>query len=232
MNKKLAGFVPGVEKNKQTAYKKQIKALANGRELSYFVEKEGNKELLADRVELNKAIKFCQTETAIFAVASVSGLTDRRWSSLLLLEQIADLGLKVEVADDPSIDERSISILSYSAEIAREKILTRSREAVQEIKDRLARGEVHISKSGRKIRKLGAATIGEIKELSDAGNDAKRRKADQFAADLWPIIEPLVERGMSKSKIAAHLNRLNIKTQRGGRFYQSSVAAIFRRLGK
>ena len=148
------------------------------------------------------------------------------------MSDVADLGIAIEVADDPVIDKQSIVVLAYSAEIAREKILTRSKEAVQKIKDRLAKGEVHVSKSGRKIRKLGAATIAEVRELSDAGNEAKKRKADLFAQELWPTIEPMIARGMTKASIASQLNRLGFKTARGGRFYQSSVSGVLRRLGK
>jgi DNA invertase Pin-like site-specific DNA recombinase len=230
MNKKLAGFIPGIEKGKQAAYKKQIKALANDRELKYFVEKGSNDAHLGDREELNATLNDCRTEDAVFAVASVRGLTPRKWSSLQLLNDIADLGIAIEVADDPTIDKHSIVIQAFTAEIAREKILTRSREAVQEIKDRLARGEVHVSKSGRKIKKLGAATIAEVRELSEAGNEAKKRKADLFAQELWPTIEPMIARGMTKASIASQLNRLGYKTARGGRFYQSTISAILRRV--
>jgi len=232
MNNKLAGFIPGIEKEKQAAYKKQIEALSNNRELKFFVEKGNNEALLGDREELNATLAYCRTENAVFAVASVQGLTSRRWSSLQLLSDVADLGIAIEVADDPVIDKQSIVVLAYSAEIAREKILTRSKEAVQKIKDRLAKGEVHVSKSGRKIRKLGAATIAEVRELSDAGNEAKKRKADLFAQELWPTIEPMIARGMTKASIASQLNRLGFKTARGGRFYQSSVSGVLRRLGK
>lgn len=232
MNNKLAGFIPGIEKEKQAAYKKQIEALGNDRELKFFVEEGGNERHLGDREELNATLTFCRTENAVFAVASVQGLTPRRWSSLQLLSDIADLGIAIEVADDPVIDKQSIVVLAYSAEIAREKILTRSKEAVQKIKERLAKGEVHVSKSGRKIRKLGAATIAEVRELSDAGNEAKKRKADLFAQELWPTIEPMIARGMTKASIASQLNRLGFTTARGGRFYQSSVSSLLRRLGK
>ena len=232
MNNKLAGFIPGIEKKKQAAYKKQIEALGNNRELKFFVEEGSNERHLGDREKLNATLTYCRTENAVFAVASVQGLTPRRWSSLQLLSDVADLGIAIEVADDPVIDKQSIVVLAYSAEIAREKILTRSKEAVQKIKDRLAKGEVHVSKSGRKIRKLGAATIAEVRELSDAGNEAKKRKADLFAQELWPTIEPMIARGMTKASIASQLNRLGHKTARGGLFYQASVSSILRRLGK
>ena len=88
-------------------------------------------------------------------------------------------------------------------------------------------GETHVSKSGREIRKLGARSQAELSKL---GNDAKVSAANQFAEDMRPFIEPLVARGMNMSAIASHLNRLGIKTSKGGRFYQSTVSGLLRRL--
>ena len=100
-------------------------------------------------------------------------------------------------------------------------------EALERIKSRLKEGETHVSKSGREIRKLGARSQAELSKL---GNDAKVDAANQFAEDMRPFIEPLVARGMNMSAIASHLNRLGIKTSKGGRFYQSTVSGILRRL--
>jgi len=78
MNNKLAGFIPGIEKEKQAAYKKQIEALGINREVKFFVEEGSNERHLGDREELNATLTFCRTENAVFAVASVQGLTPRR----------------------------------------------------------------------------------------------------------------------------------------------------------
>ena len=222
---KVAGFIPnGQDVQKQRG---QIRALAGERPVSFFVEKNHLTAFSEDRVELQQALELCRTEEATFALASVSGFTNRRWSGLRLLSQIADEGIDVEVADDPTISSGSIAVLALSAEVARDKILTRSAEALDRIKSRLKEGETHVSKSGREIRKLGARSQAELSKL---GNDAKVSAANQFAEDMRPFVEPLVARGMNMSAIASHLNRLGIKTSKGGRFYQSTVSSILRRL--
>ena len=222
---KLAGFIPhGQDVKKQRG---QIRALAGERPLEFYVEKNHLTAFVEDREELQDALEACRTENATFALASVSGFTNRRWSGLRLLSQFADEGIEIEVADDPTISSGSIAVLALSAEVARDKILTRSGEALERIKVRLKEGETHVSKSGREIRKLGARSQAELSKL---GNDAKVDAANQFAEDMRPFIEPLVARGMNMSAIASHLNRLGIKTSKGGRFYQSTVSGILRRL--
>ena len=222
---KVAGFIPdGQDVKKQRG---QIRALAGDRPVDFFVEKNHLTAFPEDRVELQQALELCRTEDATFALASVSGFTNRRWSGLRLLSQIADQGIDIEVADDPTISSGSIAVLALSAEVARDKILTRSAEALERIKSRLKEGETHVSNSGREIRKLGARSQAELSKL---GNDAKVTAANQFAEDMRPFVEPLVARGMNMSAIANHLNRLGIKTSKGGRFYQSTVSSILRRL--
>jgi DNA invertase Pin-like site-specific DNA recombinase len=222
---KLAGFIPhGQDVKKQRG---QLRALAGDRPLEFYVEKNHLTAFVEDREELQDALEACRTEGSTFALASVSGFTNRRWSGLRLLSQFADEGIEIEVADDPTISSGSIAVLALSAEVARDKILTRSAEALERIKSRLKDGETHVSKSGREIRKLGARSQAE---LSKIGNDAKVDAANQFAEDMRPFIEPLVARGMNMSAIASHLNRLGIKTSKGGRFYQSTVSGILRRL--
>jgi len=222
---KVAGFIPnGQDVQKQRG---QIRALAGDRPVDFFVEKNHLTAFSEDRVELQQALELCRTEEATFALASVSGFTNRRWSGLRLLSQIADQGIDIEVADDPTISSGSIAVLALSAEVARDKILTRSAEALERIKSRLKEGETHVSNSGREIRKLGARSQAELSKL---GNDAKVTAANQFAEDMRPFVEPLVARGMNMSAIANHLNRLGIKTSKGGRFYQSTVSSILRRL--
>jgi hypothetical protein len=222
---KLAGFIPhGQDVKKQRG---QLRALAGDRPLEFYVEKNHLTAFAEDREELQDALEACRTEGSTFALASVSGFTNRRWSGLRLLSQFADEGIEIEVADDPTISSGSIAVLALSAEVARDKILTRSAEALQRIKVRLEEGETHVSNSGREIRKLGARSQAELSKL---GNDAKVDAANQFAEDMRPFIEPLVARGMNMSAIASHLNRLGIKTSKGGRFYQSTVSGLIRRL--
>lgn len=222
---KLAGFIPGGQDVRKQ--RRQIRALAGDRPVDFYVEKGHPTYFTEDREELQEALEVCRTENATFALASVSGFTSRRWIGLRLLSEFADEGIDIEVADDPTISSGSIAVLALSAEVAKDKILKRSSEAIERIKSRLEKGETHVSRSGREIRKLGARSQAE---LSKAGNDAKVAEANQFAEDLRPYIEPLVERGMSMNAIAQHLNRLGIKTSKGGKWYQSTVSSVLRRL--
>jgi len=143
---------------------------------------------------------------------------------LQLLEQIAERGVSIEVADDPSINSHSISVLAHSAEVAKEKLLTRSRQALQSIKRRLAAGEEVYSSKGKKIVKLGTP------QATEAMKHARIEQADVFASKIFQLIKPLKERGLSLNRIAQELNRQGIKTAKGKKFYQSTISAIIRRM--
>jgi len=225
---KICGFIPYVDKESRDLYKDRLKHVvlihSNSRktDVKYFNEEEGDwKYDFEKRPVLIKAIGYCLEKEATFTVASVKGLRRRKWEGLKLLDEIVEQGIDIEVVDDCTINKHSITVLAASSVVSREKMLTRSTEALQRIKSKLARNEVHISASGRKIAKLGAH--------SDGASTARSLAADKFAAKIFPIIEPYLKTGESYNSIATRLNRLKIKTSRGGKFYHSTVRAIIRR---
>jgi len=225
---KICGFIPNVDKESHNIYKERLKHIAlvhagkKKTDIRYFPEPEGDwKYDLGERPILIEALEYCHAEGATFTVASVKGLKRRKWEGLRLLDEIVEQGVEIEVVDDCTINKHSVTVLAASSAISREKILTRSTEALQRIKSKLMRGEVHTTASGRKIVKLGAHT--------DGASQARKVAADKFAAKIFPIIEPYLKTGESYNSIATRLNRLQIKTARGGRFYHSTVRDIIRR---
>lgn len=221
----VIGFIAGVNPELKKQHRKQLKALAGERHIDFVEEPETyNTFALEARTELRYAITAAETSTSVFAIASVSGFANRNWSALKLLDQIAEQGISIEVADDPSISAHSISVLAHSAEVAREKLLTRSRKALQSIKDRLAAGEEVYSNKGKRITKLGTP------QATAAMKEARISQADEFAAALYPKIKPLVDRGLSLNRIAQEFNKSGERTAKGGKFYQSTISAIIRRM--
>ena len=225
---KICGFIPYVDKESHNIYRQRLKHIAlvhagkKKTDIKYFAEPEGDfKYDIGERPILIEALEYCHAEGAVFTVASVKGLKRRKWEGLRLLDEIVEQGLDIEVVDDCTINRHSVAVLAASSAVSREKILTRSSEALQRIKSKLRRGEVHTSASGRRIAKLGAHT--------DGASSARKEAADKFAAKIFPIIEPYLATGESYNSIATRLNRLNIKTARGGRFYHSTVRAIIKR---
>ena len=221
----VIGFIAGVNPELKKKHRQQLKALAGERQIDFVEEPETYNTLTYEaRSELQYAITAAETSTSMFAVASVTGLTNRKWIGLQLLEQIAERGVSIEVADDPSINSHSISVLAHSAEVAKEKLLTRSRQALQSIKRRLAAGEEVYSSKGKKIVKLGTP------QATEAMKHARIEQADVFASKIFQLIKPLKERGLSLNRIAQELNRQGIKTAKGKKFYQSTISAIIKRM--
>lgn len=78
--------------------------------------------------------------------------------------------------------------------------------------------------------------IGGNPNIADARKIAIQKvssNADKFADEIAPIIAEIKQAGASTFvDIAAELNRRNIPTARGGKWYGTSVSNIIRRIEK
>mgnify|MGYP001183831582 CR=1 FL=1 len=221
----ISAFIPSnADRARQ---KNQIKVMAEGRAIEWFIETEPANSHLDERFTLWAAVDLAQTKRMTFAVASIKGLTEKRYQSLALLEEIAALGIEIEVADDPEMNAATVEVLSAQAMLTRNKIIERSKESLDRIKKRLEETGEYTSRSGRKIKKLGAS-IGQD-ALSEAGRAERKKRTDAHALETYGLIEPLVQRGVSQGKIAANLNRQGRTTYTGKRFTQYAVSKL---LGK
>ena len=221
----VIGFIAGVDPKLKKQHRQQLQALAGDRHIDFVEEPETYNSLnYHARSELRFAITSAETSVSVFAIASVSGLTNRKWTSMQLLDEIAEQGISIEVADDPSISAHSISVLAHSAEVAKEKLLTRSKKALQNIKDRLAAGEEVYSAKGNRIVKLGTP------QATAAMRKQRKANSDQFAAKMYPAIQSYLSRGLTLTKIAQEFNKQGVKSMNGGIFYQSTVSAIIKRI--
>lgn len=221
----VIGFIAGVYPDAKKEYRQQLKALAGERHIDFVDEPVSHNVWNYEaRTELQYAITAAKTSSSVFAIASVNGFSNRKWWGLQLLDQIAEQGIDIEVADDPSISAHSISVLAHSAEVAKEKLLTRSKKALQNIKDRLAAGEEVYSSKGNRIVKLGTP------QATAAMRKQRKANSDQFAAKMYPVIERYLSRGLTLTKIAQEFNKQGVKSMTGGIFYQSTVSAIIKRI--
>jgi DNA invertase Pin-like site-specific DNA recombinase len=84
-------------------------------------------------------------------------------------------------------------------------------------------------------KKASGARLGNPHSLSQAGiigRNTQRSTADQFAAELRPIVTAIQASGAGSSleAITQALNQRRIRSPRGGRWYASSVANVLDRL--
>ena len=211
---RVGAFIYGAAEDQQKLQRKRIRAALKSKEaqVNWFVEEARDQKRDAeDRPELQRAARFCRTENATFAVASIKGPFKRNWQTLTWLKhQVEMYDLKVLVADDPKISAGSLHVLSAAADEQRKRIAAKSKAALDKIKKRLAEDKAHGTKKGRKIRKLGMHA--KTEEAGRLGNQAQAALAAERDAEVWPTIEIYLKLGMGYTAIARHLNETKVAT--------------------
>ena len=214
---RVGAFIVGGDKESQTAQRVAITEyfLSTAASIDYFLEKPGNEKLDAeDRVMLMKAARFCRKHQATFAVASLSGLFDKRWRALgWLAYQAEQYGIEIVVTDEPQVNVSSVGILSAQADEQRIRLAAKSKAALDEIKSMLKQGKPVRTKSGRVINKVNEITLHDKKdETNRLGNEAQSRLAKERDQEVWKLVKSYVDRGMNMSEIARQLNDGGVPT--------------------
>lgn len=83
-------------------------------------------------------------------------------------------------------------------------------------------------------KKAAGAALGNPRNLQDAGALGRvvlAAQADQFAANVLPIVQELRALGAGYGSVALALNQHAIRTARGGRWHVSTVRTVLARLG-
>jgi DNA invertase Pin-like site-specific DNA recombinase len=179
--------------------------------IAEFQEIETGKgsDALSKRPHLAAALALAKRKDCAVVVAKLDRLSrDVAFISALMAKRtpfiVAELGADVS----PFM----LHIYAAVAEQERAMISQRTREALAAVK---ARG-----------RKLGNPNIGEAQKAA-----AIRRSelADDFAANVVPIIREIQSTGLSMRKVAAALNARGIPTARGGAWAATQVSDILKR---
>lgn len=181
-----------------------------------FTEIESGKH--ADRPELLKAIGRCRLTGARLVIAKLDRLS-RNASFLLTLR---DSGIDFVAADMPDANPLTVGIMALVAQQEREAISQRTKEALAAAR----------AKGTRLGNPNGAAALRRAGKGTGAAVDAARRKADEHADRLRPVIAKLRAEGIvSLAKIAKVLNEEGMRTPRGASWHTSSVRNLLRRIG-
>lgn len=192
------------------AQQKAVRDYLNGRSwelISEFTEIESGKH--SDRPQLAKALDACRRQRAKLVIAKL----DRLSRNLAFVATLMESGVEFLAVDNPHANKLTVHILAAVAQHEREMISERTRAALQAAK---ARGQ-----------RLGNPNLLEAAKRATA---ALKAGADQFAANVLPIIRDLQRGGLtSASAIAAGLNARKVLTRRGGRWSHVQVAAVIGR---
>ena len=172
-----------------------------------FTEVESGKR--NDRPELAEALKACKKHKAKLVIAKL----DRLARNVAFISNLMESKVDFVAVDMPDANRLTVHILAAVAEHEREMISQRTKAALQAAK---ARGV-----------KLGSP---DPKKGSAVGVAANKARADQFAANVVPIIGDIQASGVTSNLgIARALNARGIKTARGGEWYDSTVKNILAR---
>ena len=118
--------------------------------------------------------------------------------------------IKLVVVDDPTLDETTIGFKAMFAQHERTQIKQRTKLALGRIKSEIAEKGSYTSKAGNVITKLGVHE--NLDAAGKKGVASSIAKADARAGDVWPIIQNLLERGVSLRGIARELNNMGVAT--------------------
>ena len=192
-----------------------------------------------DRKHLQICLAHCREADSALTLSTLKGFGERKWSSLAYLAAEAEeYKTRIIVVDDPSISRTSISFLAQAADVARGKLAARTAQSLANIKEKLARGEEHVSNSGRVVTSLGAS---DITKRGQIGNKSAIDNATSRDAEVWPVIDMMIKQGLNYSEMSRKLTSLGVlpPSQRAeynratsGIWYASTVRNIILRKAK
>ena len=179
----------------------------NWKLVAEFTEVESGKN--SDRVQLRAAQAVCKKRKAKLVIAKL----DRLSRNVAFIANLLEAGTDFLAVDNPHANKPMVQMMAVFAEMERDSISKRTREALAAAK---ARGVA-----------LGNPRLAEAR----AGlNTARQEAADLFAANVRPIIKEIQASGITSLRgVAKALSARGVKTARGGAWTAVQVADILRR---
>ena len=173
-----------------------------------FTEVESGKR--TDRPELAKALAACKKHKAKLVIAKL----DRLARNVHFISGLMESGVDFVAVDMPEANKLTVHILAAVAEHEREMISQRTKAALAAAKERGV--------------KLGNPT--NLSEARSKSLEARSDQADQFAANVLPVINSIRASGANTLReIAEALNNRGIKPARSGSWHAASVKRVLDR---
>lgn len=182
------------------------------------------------RKQLDAAIDMCVKLKATLVVKNLSRISR---GGFRVMGKLQDLGVNFVESTSP-YDNQLIKEFKFSmAKEELERISERTSAALQEIKDKISRGETHISKAGNVITSLGtpdnltdkSRQKARVVKREKANNNENNKRAGAF-------IIALRNAGVSFYAITKQLNENGFKTSRGNEFSEVQTKRVFERFNK
>jgi len=200
-------------------------ALKNGTLVGEFQDIEsGSKNF---RNGLNKAIHACIDAGAILVVKNMSRISRGGFKVMVELEEA---GIEFVESTSP-YDPQMVKEIKFSiAKDERMKISERTKSALTVIKNKIARGEKHISKAGNEVISLGNPdnlTYSAVQKSVEVRSRLAYEDPNNSRAGAFIIA--LKGNGCSFYSISSKLNESGFKTSRGNDFTQVQVKRLYNR---
>jgi len=197
----------------------------NGELLGEFIEVESGKK--NSRKELDAAIAACVKMGATLVVKNLSRISR---GGHKVMGHLEDLGVDYIESVAP-YDSQMMKEFKFSmAKEERQKISDRTSDALQEIKNKIKRGETHISKAGNIVESLGSPqnlTPEAIQKASKSRTEIAQRNDNNKRAGAYIIA--LRGNGISFYAITQQLNENGFKTSRGNDFSEVQTKRLYNR---
>lgn len=228
--------------------KKGWDSLTQKNVIEYFVNYE-NGELIADFedsyigkdldgcIELKNAISCCKKNNAILIIAK----TDKFNSVKDALHLYDEMHGDIYFCDLPHTDKSTLTLFFALAERDTLLVSIRTKQALDVIKEKCVKGEIHTSKSGKAITKLGRPK-GCPKNVNANKASAESKRATAMAnpnnqrfikfVTLYERNNGRLEKRRDYIVLSEQLNALDYKTSTGMEFTDKRARAMYSNLKK
>lgn len=190
----------------------------------------GNHELVKEYIEIEsgkrsdnrpvllEALAHCKRIGATLLIAKL----DRLSRNVAFIASLMDSGAEFIAVDMPTANRLTVHILAAMAEHERSLISKRTKDALQAAKAR-----------GVKLGNPQGLPEGAQAKAVEAGTKSRVQKADSYSQAMWPIIQELLEKGMSYNSIAKEMMSRRELTPRGKvSWTPTTVSNIVKRMTK
>jgi DNA invertase Pin-like site-specific DNA recombinase len=179
--------------------------------LGEFTEVETGKgaDALDKRPQLRAALALCKKRKATLVIAKL----DRLARNVHFVSGLMESKVPFVAADMPHADKTMIHMYAVMSEWERDAISKRTKAALAAAKAR-----------GVQLGRAGRANLAAM-------NAQRHNEAQARAGDLRETLLGLQERGKTQRDIVDELNRLGVKSNRGGAWHLRTVQRVLARIG-
>ena len=144
----------------------------------------------SDRPGLLAAIEFCKTHGTITdPCVLVIAKLDRLARDVEFTFRVINYGISIYVCDLPVLNTLTLGVFAAVAQYEREMCASRTKSALGEIKENIAKNGGHMSRAGRWVKHLGRSKGADLSAANAASGRAVSRKAQEWrqssALYLW-----------------------------------------------